>query len=158
MQTQCSIDLLIPYKQKTSKYLIEDFLVNHIFSHIVIIVFSFSDGKHQMIRGTNSRHCNVQLTMSKAVVKQPNTNILKEKFSCISVSVSIAHLKGLTLGFVYGHGKSYSDRKLPSGPFKWKFSVLRFQSYSGNQYLSVAKLPSNNDALQKVVTMHLFKN
>ena len=82
---------------------------------------SLSNSKLDMFRWPHSGHCYIQLTMGKAWIFQPYTNVLQ----C------------LALRFVNCHCKSYSDWELSSAPFKCKLLVLGLQRYSWNQHYSV---------------------
>ena len=129
---------LILSKQLTAKY----FLIHHISSSPLWMVFTSSDCQLDMVRWTNPGHSHIQLTMSKAAVMQPDTNILQ----C------------LTLRLVNSHRECNTNRKRPSWPFKWEFSVFRFERNSGYENSPVGKLSSSNWTLQQVIGMNLVEN
>ena len=95
----------------------QNLLVHHIACEISSMIVHLPDGELDVTRRSNSRHRHIQLTMGEAHVVEPDTYILQ----------------GLTLRLVNCHGKSNTDWKLPSIPFKWELSFLWLQRYSWNQ-------------------------
>ena len=94
----------------------QNFFIDNIAGEVSREIVNLADGKLDIPWRPYSRHGNVELTVGKAGIFQPNTNILES----------------LALRLVYCHGKGHTNWELTPTPIKWKLIVFWSQGYSGN--------------------------